>query len=97
LLKLRRAAYIQLGKQVLPLVMNLAGGNNDRLNDFDRPYLGTIERVPTGLCLRVDPSKVGVDRQARLRMRREAVELRVMLVPVRVPAKDRTSQQTLPP
>jgi len=77
--------------------MNLASGNNNRLNDFDRAYLGAIERVPTGLCLRADPSKIGVDRQARLRMRREAVELRVMLVPVRVPAKNRTSQQTLPP
>jgi hypothetical protein len=77
--------------------MNLAAGNGDGLNDFDRPYLRAIKRVSTGHCLRVDSGKIGIDRQARLRMRCEAVELRVMLVPARVPAKDCPSQQTLPP
>ncbi len=77
--------------------MNLASGNDDRLDDFDWPYLGAIKRVSTGLCLRMDPGKIGVDSQARLRMGCEAVELRMMLVPARVPAKDCSSQQTLPP
>jgi hypothetical protein len=77
--------------------MDLASSNGDWLNDSDRPYLGAIKRVTTNLCLRVDPRKIGIDRQAWPSMRHEAVELRMMLVSVRLTAKYCPSQQALPP
>jgi hypothetical protein len=97
LLKQRRAAHSQLGQQVLPFVVHLARGNGDRLHDLDCPCLGAVKGVSASLCLLVDPGKIGVDRQKRLRMRREPLELRVVLVPARVSAKDCLGQQAFSP
>ncbi len=96
-LKQRGAAQSQFGKQVLPLMMHLTSGYDDGLDDFDRRDLGTVERVSTSLCFVVDHGKIGVDRQARLRMRREPLELRMVLVAARFPAKDCPGQQPLAP
>ncbi|MBD8874645.1 hypothetical protein IHE47_17645 [Rhodanobacter sp. DHB23] len=95
--KQRRTAGGQLGKQVPPFVMDLASGDDDGLDAFDRPYLRAIERIPAGHRLRVNPGEVGIDRQARLRMRSEAFELRMMPVPARFPAQDCPRQQPLAP
>lgn len=87
----------QLVLQMAPLMRKLARTDRNVLNHPNRTDLGMVEGVAPMRGLGVNRSQVCVDGQARMRMRAEALELRMVFVATCLAADDRLGQQRLTP
>ena len=92
-----RAPCLQLAKQVLPLVFELARGTADPKAAADRAHLAAIEGVTTRLRLPQHRSQEGVDGRAREWVCLESMELRMVAVAPGFAAQDRARQQRFSP
>lgn len=75
----------------------LARADRNVLNDPNRTDFGPIESVASMRGLVVNCGQVGVDSRARVRMRIETLELRMVRVATCLSANDRLGQQSLAP
>ena len=87
----------QLTLQMLPLARKLARTDKDWLNNPDWADLGAIEGVATMCCLGMDRREIRVYGRARLGMRLETLQLRMVCVASRLAAEHCFGQQRLAP
>lgn len=95
--KCPRATNREFAQQVIPFVGDLAGCDGDPGDRSDRTNLGSIEPVAAPGGLVVYCRKVGIDGGARMGVRLESLQLRVMNIASRLPAKHGLGEQGLPP
>jgi hypothetical protein len=91
------AANAQLGEEMGALVRELSGGGRDPDARPRRRDLRAIERVAAPLGFLQHRVEISVDGCARRGVRTEALELGVVPIATRAPAKHRLREQSLPP
>lgn len=87
----------QLVLQVAPFMRELARTDRNVLNNPNRTDFRPIESVATMRSLVVNCGQVGVDSRARVRMRIETLDLRMVRVATCRAANNRLGQQSLAP
>src|SRR5690606_35473654 len=105
----RRVAYLaqpgqhagassrELSLQMRPFECDLARTDRYGLNRPNRTDLGAVESIAAPRGLSVDCSQIRGDREARMGMRLEAIELRMAQITARLAAKHGPSEQCLAP
>ena len=93
----RWIANRQFLEQVLPLMLDLAGRDENGPFDSHTSDLAAVEAIASSRCFGMNGSQVGADRRARRRVKAKAFELRVMSIAARVPGQHRAGEQRFPP
>src|SRR5262245_59928220 len=92
LLPQRRTAARQLEHEMVPLVSDLALGDENRCWQSSAAHLAAIEGVATGHGLVMNSLQIGADREVRRRVRAKALELRMIPITAGAPAENGTGQ-----
>ena len=92
-----RTPHSQLLQQVLPLVEDLPGGCQQRLNTPNRTDFPSVERVTPHRCLIMNGSEIRIDCVSGTSMREKSRQLRVVSVAASLTTQHGSCQQGLAP
>ena len=92
-----RIANLQLLKQMMPLMLDLADRDGNRRLRSHTADLAAIERVAAGNCLCVNALQVGTDGRTRRGLRAKTLKLWMTSVTASVSAQHCLGQQRLSP
>ena len=97
LLQQRRIADRQLLQQMVPLVLNLAFSDENRLLCTRTADLATVEGVATDYRFGMNTLHIGTDCGTRRRVRAKTLELWMTPITASAPAENGTGQQRFSP
>lgn len=92
-----RCALLKLSLQMLPFERKLAIRHRYRRNFTSLQDAPTVESIPSAVGLVSDRAQVRTDRPKRLILRPEALQLRMLRVPLRTASENRLRKQGLSP
>jgi len=93
----RTISHRQLLKQMMPLMLDLAGRDGNERLDADATDLAAVERITASRRFGMNASQVGTDRRTRRSLAVKTLELRVISIAAGVSAQHGSSQQRFSP